>query len=284
MGIFLKKMKTNFQIRTITSDQSRFLTKSQITKINDFISEIQKIDDSLSFLAKYMNEIMDLIVPIRSHYTKKKKSEINSINDNIQLSKLIQTGLMESLQSYKKLSVKTKIDDILDQEINHLKPLIENIFKKLAGFKQGDLRIRHRFSEEDKDEVDLIDAVKKKSCIDNKNINLNAYANTYETNFPNNTQPEINLKASKGLFGLKNLGNTCFFNSSLQCLSHTKTFHKLFIEEVNHSELLKKQQNLSQEFSSIMNQMWLSETEAKFITPSNLFMEIGKLNPKVNFS
>ena len=32
-----------------------------------------------------------------------------------------------------------------------------------------------------------------------------------------------------GLVGLSNLGNTCFINSCLQCMSNTKPFTKYFL-------------------------------------------------------
>ena len=34
---------------------------------------------------------------------------------------------------------------------------------------------------------------------------------------------------NKGLSGLTNLGNTCFINSCLQCMSNTKPFTKYFL-------------------------------------------------------
>ena len=90
---------------------------------------------------------------------------------------------------------------------------------------------------------------------------------------------------ARGVVGLTNLGNTCFMNSTLQCLSSTPPLRDYFVSgaylgDINRSNPLGNEGKLAESFGDLMNLMWPAEGSVSTVAPRGFKYEMGRFRPE----
>ena len=104
--------------------------------------------------------------------------------------------------------------------------------------------------------------------LQNKGLNQN---NNFNNNQMNNNKVKTHLHKT----GLKNLGQTCYMNSSLQCLANIDIFSEKLLNNINN--LIQRKGTFICEYATLLYQ--LKYSNAKFLDPSNFKSALEKFNP-----
>uniref|UniRef100_A0A8C7XYA3 Ubiquitin carboxyl-terminal hydrolase n=1 Tax=Oryzias sinensis TaxID=183150 RepID=A0A8C7XYA3_9TELE len=90
-------------------------------------------------------------------------------------------------------------------------------------------------------------------------------------------------QAQPGLCGLSNLGNTCFMNSALQCLSNAPPLTEYFLDdqyeaEINRENPLGMRGEIAEAYADLVKQMWMSRSS--YVAPRTFKTQVGRFAPQ----
>uniref|UniRef100_A0A4W5L5G6 Ubiquitin carboxyl-terminal hydrolase n=1 Tax=Hucho hucho TaxID=62062 RepID=A0A4W5L5G6_9TELE len=104
-----------------------------------------------------------------------------------------------------------------------------------------------------------------------------------QASHPNSSYNYRESPSQPGLCGLSNLGNTCFMNSALQCLSNACPLTEYFLDdqyeaEINRENPLGMRGEIAEAYADLVKQMWLSRSS--YVAPRTFKTQVGRFAPQ----